>query len=462
MARNIDSAAVAALKAAFGVRLHTSEAILQHHSHGESWHTPALPDAVLMVHSIDDVITAARICTQHQLPIVPFGAGSSVEGQVIPVEGGLSLNFSEMNKIVKVRPEDFDVTVQPGVTRKQLNEALRHHGLFFPVDPGANATLGGMVATRASGTTSVRYGTMRDNVVSLTIVTAAGQVVRTASRAVKSSAGYDLTRLMIGSEGTLGIITDITLRLHPIPEAISAAVVSFDNIEMAVEAVIATLQHAVPIARIELLDDLAIEAINRYSKTEHAVKPTLFLEFHGSSSGVREQAELVGELCAELGGSEFVWKTREEERNALWEARHNAAPAAMNMRPGCGLLATDACVPLSQLSEAIRAARADLDTMGLQASLVGHVGDGNFHLALPVDHSNPSEIALVKEFCTRLAERTIAMGGTCTGEHGIGVGKQQFLTAELSEAIPLMRAIKQALDPGNILNPGKIFARQTT
>lgn len=452
--------ALAALADAFGERLITSAAVRQHHGCDESWHEPSSPDAVLMVHNTDDVVTAVKICAQHRYPIIPFGIGSSVEGQVIPTQGGLTIDFTEMNQVLEVRPEDFDVTVQPGVTRKQLNRELRDLGLFYPVDPGADATLGGMTATRASGTTSVRYGTMRENVIALTIVTPDGRIVRTASRARKSSAGYDLTRLFVGSEGTLGVITEITLRLHPIPEAVSSAVVAFDDIESAVNAVITTLQYAVPIARIELLDELAIDAVNKFMKTDRPVKPTLFLEFHGSDTGVCEQSKLVGEVCAEFGGGDFAWKTLEEERNALWEARHNAALAAMNLRPGCELLATDVCVPISRLAEAIVEAKADLAECGLLAPLMGHVGDGNFHLVIPVDRGNSEELNRVKGFCERLAARAIEMDGTCTGEHGIGVGKQSLLDIELGEGVNLMRSIKQAFDPDNIMNPGKIFKIQ--
>ena len=449
--------AIAALADVFGERLITSEAVREHHGCDESWHEPSLPDAVLMAHSTEDVASAVKLCARFQFPIIPFGAGSSVEGQVIPTQGGLSIDFTEMNRVLEIRSEDFDVTVQPGVTRKQLNRELRDVGLFFPVDPGADATLGGMTATRASGTTSVRYGTMRENVIALTVVTPQGDVIRTASRARKSSAGYDLTRLFVGSEGTLGVITEIILRLHPIPEAISSAVVAFDDIESAIHAVITTLQYAVPVARIELLDELAIDAVNRFMKTDHPVKPTLFLEFQGSESAVREQAELAGEVCAEFGGGDFSWKTLEEERNALWEARHNAALAAVNLRPGCEMLATDACVPISRLAEAISEAKADLHECGILAPLMGHVGDGNFHFVIPVDRGNSKEWETVKGFCERLAIRAIKLEGTCTGEHGIGIGKQPFLEIEMGGSVDLMRSIKQAMDPQNIMNPGKIF-----
>lgn len=451
--------ALSALFEVFGERLITTAAVVQHHSCDESWHKPSLPDAVLMALCTDDVVTAVKICARHHFPIIPFGIGSSVEGQVIPTQGGLSIDFTEMNQVLEVRSEDFDVTVQPGVTRKQLNRELRDVGLFYPVDPGADATLGGMTATRASGTTSVRYGTMRENVIALTVVTPDGSVVRTASRARKSSAGYDLTRLFVGSEGTLGIITEITLRLHPIPECVSSAVVAFPDIESAVNAVITTLQYAVPVARIELLDELAIDAVNKFMATDHPVKPTLFLEFHGSDSAVREQAELVGEVCAEFGGGDFAWKILEEERTALWEARHNGALAAMNLRPGCEMLATDVCVPISRLAEAITEAKSDLAECVLLAPLMGHVGDGNFHFVIPVNREDPEELERVKGFCERLAIRAINMDGTCTGEHGIGMGKQSLLDIELGEGVNLMRSIKQALDPGNIMNPGKVFKK---
>lgn len=455
--RKENTLALTALSDAFGERLITSSAVRQHHGCDESWHSPTLPDAVLMAHCTEDVVTAVKICAKYQLPVIPFGIGSSLEGQVIPLEGGLSIDFTEMSKVLEIRPEDFDVTVQPGVTRKQLGRELRDVGLFFSVDPGADATLGGMTSTRASGTTSVRYGTMSDNVISLTVVTPDGRVVRTASRSRKSSAGYDLTHLYVGSEGTLGVITEITLRLHPVPEAVSAAVVSFPDMESAVSAVVTTLQYAVPIARIELLDEQTVDAVNQYMKTDHPVQPTLFLEFHGSESGVKEQAELVGDVCQEFGGGDFVWKTLEEDRNALWEARHNGALAAMSLRPGRELLSTDVCVPISRLAEAIAEAKADLLENDIYAALMGHVGDGNFHFVIPMDRSNNEEMTKIKAFCDRLAQMAIKMDGTCTGEHGIGIGKQPLLELEMGDGVDLMRSIKKVLDPDNIMNPGKIF-----
>ncbi|MBJ7539126.1 FAD-binding oxidoreductase [Marinomonas transparens] len=450
--------AIEELSQIFGDRLHTSQSVRSHHGQDESWHEGALPDAVLMAHETEDVVKAVKICATYQMPIVAFGAGSSVEGQVIPTQGGLCINFTEMNKVLEIRSEDFDVSVQPGVTRKQLNMELRHQGLMFPVDPGANATIGGMTATRASGTTSVRYGTMEDNVVSLTVVTADGRVIKTAQRARKSSAGYDLTHLFVGSEGTLGIITEITLRLYPIPEAISSAVASFPDMESAINAVITTLMYGVPIARIELLDGLTIEAVNTYLKSTHAVKPTLFLEFHGSEVSVKEQAETVGGICAEFDSADFIWKTLEEDRNALWEARHNGALAVMAMRPGAELLATDVCVPISRLAEMIEKSQQYLEDDGIYGPLMGHVGDGNFHFVIPVDRTNTEEFAKIKAFCARLAADAIAMDGTCTGEHGIGLGKQSLLTEELGECVDYMRLIKQSFDPNNIMNPGKIFS----
>ncbi|WP_191602577.1 FAD-binding oxidoreductase [Marinomonas algicola] len=450
--------AIAELSQIFGDRLLTTKVVRSHHGQDESWHKEALPDAVLMAHETEDVVKAVKVCANYNMPIVAFGAGSSVEGQVIPIQGGLTINFTEMNKVLDIRTEDFDVSVQPGVTRKQLNMELRSMGLMFPVDPGANATIGGMTSTRASGTTSVRYGTMEDNVISLTVVTADGRVIKTSQRARKSSAGYDLTHLFVGSEGTLGIITEITLRLHPIPESISSAVASFPDIASAVNAVITTLMYGVPIARIELLDGLAIEAVNTYLKSSHDVKPTLFLEFHGSDSSVKEQAEIVGDICSEFDSANFIWKTLEEDRNALWEARHNGALAVMSMRPGAELLATDVCVPISRLAEIIEKSQKYLQEDGIYGPLMGHVGDGNFHFVIPVDRSNTEEFAKIKAFCSRLASDAISMDGTCTGEHGIGLGKQSLLKDELGECVDYMRLIKQSFDPNNIMNPGKIFS----
>jgi D-lactate dehydrogenase (cytochrome) len=390
------------------------------------------------------------------MPMVPFGAGTSLEGHVIPIAGGLSIDLTRMNRVLKVNVADLDASVEPGVTRKQLNEHLRDTGLFFPIDPGADASIGGMTATRASGTNAVRYGTMRENVLSLTAVLADGRVIRTARRARKSAAGYDLTRLFVGSEGTLGIITEITVRLYGIPEAISSAVCSFESIEGAVNTVITTIQSGVPVARIELLDDIQIAAVNRYSGLDYPVRDTLFLEFHGTPNSVKEQAEAVQAIAAENGGGIFHWASQAEDRAKLWQARHDAAYANKALRPGCDIFATDVCVPISRLAECITETKRDLKQSFLIAPLVGHVGDGNFHLTVVLDRNNPDEIAEAERINERLVMRALAMDGTCTGEHGIGFGKMKFLIAEHGEAVSVMRAVKIALDPRNLMNPGKI------
>jgi D-lactate dehydrogenase (cytochrome) len=390
------------------------------------------------------------------VPIIPFGAGTSLEGHITAPHGGVCIDLSGMNRILEINPEDMDATVEAGVTRKQLNEDLRDTGLFFPIDPGADASLGGMSATRASGTNAVRYGTMRENVLSLEVVLSDGRIIKTARRARKSSAGYDLTRLFIGSEGTLGIITKVTVRLYGIPEAMSAAVCSFKDIEGAVDAVILTIQSGIPIARIELLDDVQMGAINNYAKMDHPVLPTLFLEFHGTEAGVREQAEQVQEIATEFGGGNFQWSTKTEERTALWQARHDAAYSMVSLRPGASVIVTDVCVPISQLAQCIRKTKEDIDASGIIAPLVGHVGDGNFHLGYLIDLDDSAEVAKAKEMNEKLVHRALAMGGTCTGEHGIGSGKLDFLIAEHGEAVSVMRTLKTALDPKNIFNPGKI------
>jgi D-lactate dehydrogenase (cytochrome) len=449
---------VSTLKELLGDRLSTAHAVRDHHGHDESYHETHAPDAVAFPESTEEVARIVDICAANRIPVVPYGTGTSLEGQVAALHGGICIDLSRMNGIVAVNVEDLDATVQAGVTRKQLNEHLRDTGLFFPIDPGADASLGGMTATRASGTNAVRYGTMRENVLALTVVTADGRIIRTARRARKSAAGYDLTRLFVGSEGTLGVITEVTVRLYGIPEAMSAAVCSFPDIGGAVNTVIATIQAGVPVARIELLDELQMDACNRYSGLSYAVAPTLFLEFHGSTAGVAEQAETVHAIAAEFGAGDFQWTTRTEERSRLWQARHDAAYAALALRPGSRMWATDVCVPISRLAECILETKRDLADSFLLAPLVGHVGDGNFHLVFLFDPSVQREVAEVERLNERLVLRALAMDGTCTGEHGVGTGKMRFLTAEHGEAVSLMRTLKRAFDPENIMNPGKLVA----
>ena len=448
--------AVAVLKQRLGERLSTSSATCEQHGRDESYHAAHAPDAVVFPKSTEEVAEIVRVCAEHGTPVIPFGIGTSLEGHVAALHGGVCIDLSEMNEVVRVSAEDMDVTVQAGVRRKQLNEHLRDTGLFFPIDPGADATIGGMTATRASGTNAVRYGTMRENVLALTVVTADGRIVNTARRARKSAAGYDLTRVFVGSEGTLGVITEITLRLYGIPEAMSAAVCSFPGIEGAVDTVIETIQMGVPVARIELLDELQMEACNNYSDLEYPVAPTLFLEFHGSEASVTEQAETVQILATENGAGDFQWATRTEDRNHLWQARHDAAYAALSLRPGAKMWATDVCVPISKLAQCILETKEDLAGSFLMAPLVGHVGDGNFHLVFLFDPNDERELAEVERLNERLVLRALALDGTCTGEHGVGYGKLNFLTAEHGEAVSLMRGIKKALDPANIMNPGKV------
>ncbi len=447
---------IAEIQALVGERLSTSAAVCEHHGKGETYHEPKPPDAVAFAQSTEEVVEIVKICARHGTPIIPFGTGTSLEGHIMALHGGICIDLSGMNEILAVNAEDLDVTVQPGVTRKQLNEHLRDTGLFFPIDPGADASLGGMTATRASGTNAVRYGTMRENVLGLTAVLADGRVIRTARRARKSSAGYDLTRLFVGSEGTLGVITEITLRLYGVPEAISSAVCSFPDVDAAVNAVILTIQSGVPVARIELLDEVQMAAINAYSKLDYPEQPTLFLEFHGSDAGVREQAEAVQEIAAEYGGGDFQWTANTEERSKLWQARHDAAYACLALRPGAKAWATDVCVPISRLAECISETKRDLEGSFLTAPMVGHVGDGNFHLVFLIDPDEPKDVAEAERLNERLIMRALAMEGTCTGEHGIGYGKLDFLVAEHGEAVSVMRAIKTALDPQNIMNPGKV------
>ena len=453
---NAVASAIAELAALLGDRLTTSTAIREQHGRDESYHAAFAPDAVGFAETTEEVAEIVKICARHGVPVIAFGTGTSLEGHVAALHGGVSVDVSRMNRVLRVSPADMDVTVQAGVTRKQLNEHLRDTGLFFPIDPGADASLGGMTATRASGTNAVRYGTMRENVLSLTVVLADGRIIRTARRSRKSSAGYDLTRLFVGSEGTLGIITEVTVRLHAIPEAISAAVVSFPTLDAAVETVIEVIQSSIPVARIELLDDVQMDACNRYSKLNYAVAPTLFFEFHGTTRSVAEQAEQVRELASGHGGGDFQWATKPEERSKLWQARHDAYYAALALRPGCKGWATDVCVPISRLAECIAETKQDLAGATVKAALVGHVGDGNFHLVYLIDPNNPAEIAEASELNDRMVGRALAMEGTCTGEHGVGYGKLAYMQAEHGEAVSVMRQIKLALDPANIMNPGKL------
>jgi D-lactate dehydrogenase (cytochrome) len=444
------------LKQMLGERLTTSAAVCEQHGRDESFHAVAPPDAVAFAESTAEVSEIVKVCARHKVPVIPFGTGTSLEGHVAALEGGISIDVGGMDKVLRVSAEDLDCTVQPGVRRKQLNEYLRDTGLFFPIDPGADASLGGMTATRASGTNAVRYGTMRENVLALEVVMADGRIIRTAKRSRKSAAGYDLTRLFVGSEGTLGVITEITLRLYGIPEAVSSAVCSFATLEDAVNAVILTIQSGIPIARIELLDDVQMDAINKYSGLDYPVKSTLFLEFHGSKAGVAEQAEAVQAIAADFGGGDFQWTTRAEDRNKLWQARHDAAYACKALRPDSEIWATDVCVPISRLAECLTETKKDILENNLIAPIVGHVGDGNFHLDFVLDHDDADEVARAEAVNERMVMRALAMDGTCTGEHGIGYGKMDFLVAEHGEAVDVMRSIKQALDPDNIMNPGKI------
>ena len=439
-----------------GERLSTNPSVLDQHGHDESYHPTEPPDAVAFARSTDEVAAIVRLCAEHGAPIIPFGTGTSLEGGVAAVAGGICIDLTGMNQVLRVSVPDLDCTVQSGVTRKQLNHELHDTGLFFPIDPGADASIGGMAATRASGTNAVRYGTMRECVLGLTVVLADGRVIHTGGRARKSAAGYDLTRLFVGSEGTLGIITEITLRLSGLPEAMSAAVCSFPTIEDAVNTVIMTIQSGVPVARMELLDEVQMDASNRYSKLNYAVLPTLFFEFHGSPNSVAEQAETVGEIAREFGGADFQWANRPEDRNRLWRARHEAYYAGLALRPGGKGMPTDICVPISRLTDCITETKKDIADSGLLAPLVGHVGDGNFHLSIVVDPDDAEEIARADALHERMVLRAIEMGGTCTGEHGVGYGKMRFMAAEHGEAVEVMRAIKLALDPENRMNPGKV------
>ena len=446
------------LGALFGERCSTGETIREQHGRDESFHPSAPPDAVVFVESNEEVAEIMKLCMQHGTPIIPYGTGTSLEGHVAALQGGVCIDLTRMNQVLEVNAADLDCRVQAGVTRKQVNHHLRNSGLFFPIDPGADASLGGMTATRASGTNAVRYGTMRENVLGLTVVTAEGRILRTGTRARKSAAGYDLTRLFVGSEGTLGVITEIQLRLQGIPEAMSAAVCSFDSMKGAVNTVIFTIQMGIPIARVELVDEVQIDAINRYSDLDYPVKPALFFEFHGTPASVAEQAERVGEIADENGGSNFQWATKEQDRQKLWEARHNGYYAALALRPGCRGWPTDVCVPISRLAECILETQQDVREQGLLAPILGHVGDGNFHMTYLIhpDYED-EELPKYQALNDRLITRALRMEGTCTGEHGVGYGKIPYMHREHGESVALMRQIKEALDPLNLLNPGKIL-----
>jgi D-lactate dehydrogenase (cytochrome) len=450
---------VAALTAAFGNRVVTSQAVREQHGNTLTWLPNEPPDAVIYPQGTEDVQRIVRICAEHGLPIIPFGVGSSLEGHVNAPQGGVSIDFRDMNKLIAVHAEDLDCVVQPGITRKTLNEQLRDSGLFFPIDPGADASLGGMAATRASGTNAVRYGTMKDNVIAMKVVLANGEVIDTARRAKKTSSGYDLTRLMVGSEGTLGIITQLTLKLSGIPEAISGGTCPFPSVEACCNTAIATIQSGIPIARIELLDALQVRAINLHSKLGLPETPMLFLEFHGTTASVAEQSQRFGEIAAEFGGGPFTWTTRPEERTRLWEARHNAAMSNFALRPGAAMIATDVCVPISRLADCVTETQADIEASRLIAPIVGHIGDGNFHLTLLIDNNDADEVKRAKALSERLVERALAMDGTSTGEHGVGQGKMKYMLMEHGPAaLEVMAAIKRALDPQNLMNPGKIVA----
>ena len=452
------AAVVAALAQRFGNRLVTSQAVREQHGHTLTWIPNQPPDAVVFPESTEEVAEIVRLCAVHRMPVIPFGTGTSLEGHVNAPYGGVSIDMSRMRRIIAVHAEDLDCTVEAGVTRKELNEHLRDQGLFFPIDPGADASLGGMAATRASGTNAVRYGTMKDNVLALTVVTPAGEIVKTSTRARKTSAGYDLTRLYVGSEGTLGVITEVTLKLSGIPEAVSAGVCPFPSVKAACDAVIATIQMGLPVARIELLDEVMIRGVNLHAKLGLQETPMLFVEFHGTEAGVKEQAERFGEIAAEFEGGAFDWATQPEDRSRLWQARHDAYWAALALRPGARSVATDVCVPISRLAECVDETKRDIEASGLISPIAGHVGDGNFHCQPLLDLDNADEVERVKGFIDRLVRRAIAMGGTCTGEHGVGQKKVAYLVEEHgAPALEVMRTLKAALDPLNIMNPGKML-----
>ncbi|MCP4821387.1 MAG: FAD-binding protein [Shimia sp.] len=451
------AAALGVLKQQFGEAFHTGQSMREQHGHTTTWIETQAPDAVIFAKSTEEVSAVVKVCATHKVPVIAYGTGTSLEGHVNAPAGGVCIDLTEMNAIKEVHAEDLDCVIQPGVTREQLNTHLRDQGLFFPIDPGANASLGGMASTRASGTNAVRYGTMKDNILALEVVMPSGEVIRTGTRAKKSSAGYDLTRLMIGSEGTLGIITEITLKLQGIPEAMSSARCSFETIDAACQAVMATIQYGIPVARIELLDSLAVKAANAYSKLDLPEQHLLLLEFHGSESGVAEQSEMFGHIAEEFGGSGFEWTQKAEDRSKLWQARHDMYWAALALRPGAQGVSTDVCVPISRLAECVTAAKEKADELGLISTVVGHVGDGNFHMLPLVDMEDADEVARAQGYVSWLNNLAIEMGGTCTGEHGIGQGKRPYLRKELGGAVDVMGAIKAAIDPDGIMNPGKIF-----
>ena len=446
------------LRGQFGDRITISKSVRELHGQDESYHAAHPPDAVFFAETEEEIQSVVKDCSAFGVPIIPFGTGTSLEGHVSALKGGICIDLSRMNKILQVNAEDLDCCVEPGVTRKQLSRYLRDTGLFFPVDPGADASIGGMTATRASGTNAVRYGTMRENVLSLTVVLSDGRIIKTSRRARKSAAGYDLTRLFVGSEGTLGVITDITLRLYGIPEAISAAVCAFPDLETAVNSVILIIQSGIPVARIELLDEVQMSALNDYSSLNYEAVPTLFFEFHGTNSSVEEQSKAVQEIVGEFGAKGFKWAKQSEERTKLWEARHNAYYACKAMRPNAKGIVTDVCVPISRLAECLLETKKDIEKSDLLAPIVGHVGDGNFHLSMMVDMDDKNEVKRAHKLNERLIMRALSMDGTCTGEHGVGYGKTDFLLAEHGEAVSVMRSLKQSLDPANIMNPGKIIA----
>ncbi|MGE0460593.1 MAG: FAD-binding oxidoreductase [Vicinamibacterales bacterium] len=446
------------LRSLVGDRVSTSDAVREHHSHAESWHAPARPDAVVFPVSTEEVAAIVRACATHGVPMIPFGMGSSMEGHVNAVRGGVSIDLTRMTRVLRLSPDDLDVTVEAGITRKTLDGHLKNTGLMFPIDPGADATIGGMAATRASGTTAVRYGTMRENVLGLTAVLADGRVIRTGSRARKSSSGYDLTRVFVGSEGTLGVITEVTLRLFGRPEAVAAAVCPFPSMEDAARAVIQVIQLGIPVARMEIIDETQLAFVNRFSRTSYPEAPTLFFEFHGTSQGVvDDQARAVEEIVREHGATGFQWTSTPEDRARLWQARHDAYYATVASRPGARAMTTDVCVPISQLAPCILETQADARASGITAPLVGHAGDGNFHLILMLDPDDADEVARVSAYSQRLVERALRMGGTCSGEHGVGLGKMKYLHAEHGDALHVMRAIKRALDPHDLMNPGKML-----
>ncbi len=455
--REFDQTVVTELATLLGDRVTTSSGIREHHGKDESYFPYAAPDAVVFPHTTEEVRDVVNICRRHRVPMIPYGVGTSLEGHILAVNGGVTIDLSQMNQILAVNEQDLDAVVQAGVTRKQLNEYIKHTGLFFAVDPGADATLGGMAATRASGTNAVRYGTMRENVISLKVVLADGRIIQTSRRPKKSAAGYDLTRLFVGSEGTLGIITEVTVRLYPVQEAMSAAVCAFDSVDGCTKTVIESIQAGIPVARCDIVCEKTIAAINAYKKTDYRVAPTVFFEFHGTAASVIEQAEAVQAIAKENGGMDFQWATRPEDRNRLWDARHDAYFACLQLRPGSRAVSTDVCVPISRLAECVSETMEDAKNYFAPVPLLGHIGDGNFHLMLLVDPEKPEETEIAKAFNRRLVQRALAMEGTCTGEHGIGLGKQASLRAELGDdVIDVMRDIKRLFDPENLLNPGKV------